>query len=431
MEQIQKDVPPAIEVHDLCKVYKLYNKPSDRLKDALLVTKQKLYKEHYALSHVDLCVKQGEAVGIIGTNGSGKSTILKIITGVLSKTSGELAVNGRISALLELGAGFNMEYTGLENIYLNGTMIGFSQQEIDDRLQDILEFADIGDFIHQPVKTYSSGMFVRLAFAVAINIDPEILIVDEALSVGDVFFQMKCFHKFEEFKEMGKTILFVSHDLSSIAKYCDRVILLNKGVKLAEGSPKDMINMYKKLLVNQLDVETLEDVSGKSPVTSEPKTGGWRDNFTINEDVLDYGEKQAEIVDFAIIDQYGAMSNIIQKGSQFSVRAKLVFHDTVKDPIFTFTIKNPQGTDITGTNTMFERVETGTVKKGEIRIVTYTQQMDLQGGDYLISLGCTGYQGDEFKVYHRLYDLVSISVISDKNTVGFFDMNTSVTVEKG
>lgn len=430
MERIQKDMPAAIEVHDLCKVYKLYNKPSDRLRDALLPTKRKLYKEHYALNHVNLSVRQGEAVGIIGTNGSGKSTILKIITGVLSKTSGDLKVNGRISALLELGAGFNMEYTGLENIYLNGTMIGFSEQEINSKLQDILEFADIGDFIHQPVKTYSSGMFVRLAFAVAINIDPEILIVDEALSVGDVFFQMKCFHKFEEFKEMGKTILFVSHDLSSIAKYCDRVILLNKGVKLAEGSPKDMINMYKKLLVNQLDVETLEDVSGKSRVTSDEKTGGWRDNFTINEDVLDYGEKQAEIVDFAIIDQYGAMSNIIQKGSRFSVRAKLVFHDTVKDPIFTFTIKNPQGTDITGTNTMFERVETGTVKKGESRVVTYTQQMDLQGGEYLISLGCTGYQGDEFKVYHRLYDLVSISVISDKNTVGFFDMNTSITVEK-
>ena len=420
----------AIEVRDLCKVYKLYNKPSDRLKDALSLTKKQNYREHYALNHVNMEVKQGEAVGIIGTNGSGKSTILKIITGVLTKTSGELKVNGRISALLELGAGFNMEYNGIENIYLNGTMIGFSKEEIDARLDDILEFADIGDFVYQPVKTYSSGMFVRLAFAVAINIEPEILIVDEALSVGDVFFQMKCFHKFEEFKAMGKTILFVSHDLSSIAKYCDRVILLNKGVKLAEGNPKDMINMYKKLLVNQLDVETLEDVSGRSKVTSEEATGGWRDNFTINDDVLDYGEKQAEIVDFAIVDEYGAMSNIIQKGSTFQVKAKLVFHDTVKDPIFTFTIKNAQGTDITGTNTMFERVETGTVEKGEERVVTYTQQMDLQGGDYLISLGCTGYQGDEFKVYHRLYDLVSISVISDKNTVGFFDMNTKITVEK-
>lgn len=429
MEENLKQVTNAIEVKDLTKIYKLYNKPSDRLKESLMLTRKKNFKEHYALRNVNLEVKQGEAVGIIGTNGSGKSTILKIITGVLSKTSGEVNVNGRISALLELGAGFNQEYTGIENIYLNGTMMGFSEEEIEARIPDILEFADIGDFVYQPVKTYSSGMFVRLAFAVAINIDPEILIVDEALSVGDVFFQMKCFHKFEEFKKMGKTILFVSHDLSSIAKYCDRVILLNQGVKLAEGEPKDMINMYKKLLVNQLDVETLEDVSERSAVTGDAKTGGWRDNFTINADVQDYGEKQAEIVDFAIIDQYGAMGNLIQKGSKFDVKAKIHFHETVKNPIFTFTIKNPKGTDITGTNTMFERVETGTVQAGEERIVTYSQQMDLQGGDYLISLGCTGYVNDEFKVYHRLYDLVSISVISDKNTVGFFDMNTQIVVE--
>ena len=431
-EERNDNAETVIEVTDLCKVYKLYNKPTDRLKESLGLSRKKQFKEHYALKHVDLTIKKGESVGIIGTNGSGKSTILKIITGVLSKTSGDVKVNGRISALLELGAGFNMEYTGIENIYLNGTMIGFTEAEIDARLQDILDFADIGDFVYQPVKTYSSGMFVRLAFAVAINIDPEILIVDEALSVGDVFFQMKCFHKFEEFQQMGKTILFVSHDLSSIAKYCDRVILLNQGVKLAEGNPKDMINMYKKLLVNQLDVDTLEDISGKSKLTLETgDADAWKQHFEINDNVIDYGERQAEIVDFAIIDQYGSFSNIIQKGSRFQVKAKLYFNDTVKNPIFTFTIKNPQGTDITGTNTMFERVETGVVEKGETRIVTYSQQMDLQGGDYLISLGCTGYVGDEFKVYHRLYDLVGISVISDKNTVGFFDMNTEITVEKG
>ncbi|MBQ7066752.1 MAG: ABC transporter ATP-binding protein [Lachnospiraceae bacterium] len=432
MNSNNKETPAAIRVEDLSKIYKLYNKPSDRLKESLGLTRKKNYKEHYALKNVSFEVAQGESVGIIGTNGSGKSTILKIITGVLTKTSGTLEVNGRISALLELGAGFNMEYTGMENIYLQGTMSGFSEEEIQSKIDDILEFADIGDFVYQPVKTYSSGMFVRLAFAVSININPEILIVDEALSVGDVFFQTKCFHKFEEFKKMGKTILFVSHDLSSIAKYCDRVILLNKGVKLAEGNPKDMINMYKKLLVNQLDVETLEDISEKSQVIDG--NGGkdsWRKNFIVNESVSDYGEKQAEIVDFAIIDQYGAMNNLIEKGTKFKVKAKLYFHEDINNPIFTFTIKNAHGTDITGTNTMFERVETGLVKKGETRIVTYEQQMDLQGGDYLISLGCTGYVGDDFKVYHRLYDLVSVSVISDKNTVGFFDMNTKITVENG
>ena len=422
----------AIKITNLTKIYKLYARNRDRLKDSLGLSKKASYKEHYALKNVDMEVKTGESVGIIGVNGSGKSTILKIITGVLNATSGDVQINGRISALLELGAGFNMEYTGLENVYLNGTMMGFTRKEIDERLQSILDFADIGDFVHQPVKTYSSGMFVRLAFAVAINIDPEILIVDEALSVGDVFFQAKCYHKFEEFKKMGKTILFVSHDLTSIAKYCDRVILLNKGVKLAEGNPKDMVNMYKKLLVHQLDEETLEDVSGKSAIGEKSEDGkAWKNNFEINPTITDYGEKQAEIVDFAIVDQYGAYSSIIEKGSVYQVKAKIHFHETVKNPIFTITIKNKQGTDITGTNNMFERIETGTVNAGEERIVTYEQKMNLQGGDYLLSLGCTGYVGDNFVVYHRLYDLVSFNVLSDKNTVGFFDMDSHITVEKG
>ena len=187
----------AICVEHLTKIYKLYNRPRDRLIESLGLSRGKvLSRDHYALRDVSFRVGKGETIGIIGTNGSGKSTILKIITGVLGATSGTVEVNGRISALLELGAGFNMEYTGIENVYLNGTMIGFSREEIDSRLQSIIDFADIGDFIHQPVKTYSSGMFVRLAFAVAINIDPEILIVDEALSVGDVFFQSKCYRKF-------------------------------------------------------------------------------------------------------------------------------------------------------------------------------------------------------------------------------------------
>ena len=421
----------AISVRDVTKVYRLYDKPIDRLKESMSISHKNYHRDFYALSGLSFQVKKGETVGIIGTNGSGKSTILKIITGVLTPTTGQVDVNGKISALLELGAGFNMDYTGIENIYMNGTMMGYTKKEMDAKLQDILDFADIGEFIHQPVKTYSSGMFVRLAFAVAINIDPEILIVDEALSVGDVFFQAKCYHKFEEFKKLGKTILFVSHDLTSIAKYCDRVVLLNKGVKLAEGSPRDMVNMYKKLLVHQLDEDTLEDVNGKSAINEHVEDGkAWKEHFEINPKLLDYGEKQAEIVDFCIIDQYGQYSSIIEKGSTCQIKAKLYFHEQVKNPIFTITIRNKQGTDITGTNTMFERVETGVVEAGESRIVTYTQRIDLQGGDYLISLGCTGYVGDEFRVYHRLYDLVGMTVLSDKDTVGFYDMNSAITVEK-
>ena len=199
-----------------------------------------------------------------------------------------------------------MEYSGLENVYLNGTMIGFSKEEIDARLDDILDFADIGDFIHQPVKTYSSGMFVRLAFAVAINIDPEILVVDEALSVGDVFFQAKCYHKFEEFKKQGKTILFVSHDLSSVSKYCDRVILLNKGVKMDEGSPKQMVDLYKQLLVGQDPVKQQEE-SG-TPSKEEKGEG----NFQANPNMLEYGNRMAEIIDFEVVDDKGVRSNTIR-----------------------------------------------------------------------------------------------------------------------
>ena len=262
-----KDI--AIRVDHLSKVYKLYHKPSDRLRETLGMKVP--VREHYALDDVSFDVYRGETVGIIGTNGSGKSTILKIITGVLNPSGGKVTVNGRISALLELGAGFNMEYSGLENVYLNGTMIGFSREEIDARLDAILSFADIGDFIYQPVKTYSSGMFVRLAFAVAINIEPEILIVDEALSVGDVFFQAKCYRKFEDFKKMGKTILFVSHDLGSISKYCDRVVLLNQGVKMDEGAPKAMVDLYKRLLVHQE-----EEAQAQAQESDEKESAGRR-----------------------------------------------------------------------------------------------------------------------------------------------------------
>lgn len=420
----------AIQVSHVSKLYKLYDKPMDRLKESLGLTREKKYKEHYALKDLSFEVKKGECVGIIGTNGSGKSTILKIITGVLNATSGDIGVNGRISALLELGAGFNPEYTGVENIYLNGTMMGFSREEIDKKLDDILAFADIGEFVHQPVKTYSSGMFVRLAFAVSINIDPEILIVDEALSVGDVFFQVKCYRKFEEFKKMGKTILFVSHDLSSISKYCDRVILLNKGEKMAEGAPKRIVDLYKQLLVNK-DDQVIEQGTQSEIVEEVLKNPGdfWKSELTLNPQLLDYGEKQAEIVDFALIDENGKISSSIVKGKNFKIRMKVRFHKDLQDPVFAFTIKDTQGTEITGTNTMFENISCGPVKKGNEKTVTFTQKMNLQGKSYLLSLGCVGFSNNKFIVYHRLYDVCNIDVISAKNTVGYYDMDSKIEIE--
>lgn len=401
----------AIRIRDVSKVYKLYNRPSDRLVDTFGLPGKKAFKEHRALDHVSFDIKKGESIGIIGTNGSGKSTILKIITGVLNQTEGDVEINGRISALLELGAGFNMEYTGMENIYLNGTMLGYTREEVDERIPEILKFADIGDFIYQPVKSYSSGMFVRLAFAVAINIEPEILIVDEALSVGDVFFQSKCYKKFEEFKEQGKTILFVSHDLSSIARYCDRVILLNKGVMLGEGSPKEMIDAYKRVLVGQ------EQKEGAAVSTG------------VNPDAQQYGNGKAVITEIMIEDDTGLNNNSILKGSYFTVHMTVKVAEDIEMPIFAFSIKDIKGTEISGTNSMIEKSFMQPVKAGEEKHISFRQRVDLQGGDYLLSFGVTGYENDDFCVYHRLYDAVNITVVSDKNTVGYYDMNSEVCVK--
>jgi teichoic acid transport system ATP-binding protein len=435
MGEIKEDI--AISVEHVSKVYRLYDKPMDRLKEALKLTKEKKYHESHALLDVNFNIKRGECVGIIGTNGSGKSTILKIITGVLNPTSGEVKVDGRISALLELGAGFNMEYSGIENIYLNGTMNGFSNAEIDARMGDILDFADIGDYVHQPVKTYSSGMFVRLAFSVAINIDPEILIVDEALSVGDVFFQAKCYHKFEEFKKMGKTIIIVSHDLSSIAKYCDRVILLNQGIKLGEGQPKEMIDDFKRVLVGQYELPTgkgegslandedIKEAVQKKAAAQKMSHG----DFAGGVNTLEYGTGDASIEEIYLTDDKGVRTNSILKGSEFSIHMQVRFNKDLPAPIFAFTIKNPKGTEITGTNTMFEKAFLEPVKAGDVKKVSFSQKMSLQGGEYLISFGVTGYEGDNFQVYHRLYDAIDVMVVSDKNTVGFYDMDSKIIVD--
>ncbi|SEA13090.1 teichoic acid transport system ATP-binding protein [Lachnospiraceae bacterium NK3A20] len=406
----------AIQVSHVTKKYKLYERNRDRVIEALGLSRKPRYTEKLALNDVSMTVYKGETVGIIGTNGSGKSTILKIITGVLTQTRGDVTVNGRISALLELGAGFNMEYNGIDNIYLNGTMIGYSEEEIREKIPDILAFADIGEYIYQPVKSYSSGMFMRLAFAVAINIDPEILIVDEALAVGDVFFQAKCYRKFDEFKKEGRTVIFVSHDLSSISKYCDRVICLNQGAKLGEGSPKEMIDIYKQVLVGQYNANEHTDRIARN----QEKDDGTKP--------LDYGSGKARIVYTDIIDDKGLKNSSIMKGTECEIRMRVEFYEDIKAPIFAFTIKNKYGVEITGTNTMFEKAFLEPVQKGDVKTISFRQRIDLQGGEYLISFGCTGYEGNDFTVYHRLYDALNLTVVSSKNSVGYYDMNSEITV---
>jgi teichoic acid transport system ATP-binding protein len=273
-----------------------------------------------------------------------------------------------------------------------------------------------------------------LAFAVAINIEPEILIVDEALSVGDVFFQAKCYRKFEEFKKMGKTILFVSHDLSSISKYCDRAILLNKGLKLDEGKPAEMIDLFKKVQVGLLDddtnpqMETTPAEEEKAETVQEEENVIWKNQMTLNPKAQDYGERDAEIIDFAVMDDSGKISNVINKGSFFKIVMKVKFHKKESNPIFAFTIKDIRGTDITGTNTMLEKIDIPDCQEGDVRVVTFRQKMELQAADYLLSLGCTTFHGDDFVVYHRLYDICNIAVIASKNSVGFYDRESEITV---
>jgi len=455
----------AIQVQDVSKIYRLYEKPIDRLKESLSLTHKSYHRDFFALSNISFQVKKGETVGIIGTNGSGKSTILKIITGVLTPTTGNVRVSGVISALLELGAGFNMDYTGIENVYMNGTMMGFTRSQMDEKLPEILEFADIGDFVYQPVKTYSSGMFVRLAFALAINVEPEILIVDEALSVGDVFFQSKCYRRMEEIRKQGTTILMVTHDMGSVIKYCDRVVLLNKGHYVAEGPAGKMVDLYKKILANQMDAleEDLAEMndfsggmdgqgsktagetdkgegsskerdadgsskclSGQEVLSGDKKPGLMKDKISINPNRTEYGNGKAEIYDLGLFDERGNLTNLLLKGEYFEIKERIRFFDTIQAPIFTYTIKDKKGADLTGTNTMFEGADVKPVGQGDEYEVTFRQKMTLQGGEYLLSMSCTGFEQGEHTVYHRLYDIASITVISNKNTVGVYDMESEV-----
>lgn len=432
----------AINVCDVTKIYRLYDKPIDRLKESISLTHKKYHKEFFALDKISFSVEKGSTVGIIGTNGSGKSTILKIITGVLNPTTGSVEVDGNISALLELGAGFNMDYTGIENIYMNGTMMGFSREQMEAKLPEILEFADIGDFVYQPVKTYSSGMFVRLAFALAINVEPEILIVDEALSVGDVFFQAKCYRRMEEIRKTGTTILMVTHDMGSVIKYCDKVILLNKGEFLAEGPAGEMVDLYKKILAGRMDdleadlakrldsnfSDMMELNNDINKTHAKEYHGLMKEKISINPNKTEYGDGRAEIYDLGLLDSKGELTNLLLKGEEFTIREKIRFNANIESPIFTFTIKDKKGTELSGTNTMFEGVEVKPVKPGDEAVVEFRQKMTLQGGEYLLSMSCTGFENGTHVVYHRLYDVTFITVISNKNTVGVYDMESKVNL---
>lgn len=327
-----------IDIKHLNKVYNLYDKPIDRLKEVLSPTHKSYHREHYALNDISLEIKKGESVGIVGKNGSGKSTLLKIITGVLNPTSGEINVKGKISALLELGAGFNPEYTGIENIYLNGTMMGYSKAEMDEKVDDIIAFADIGDFINQPVKTYSSGMFARLAFAVSINVEPEMLIVDETLSVGDTRFQIKCMDKMKEMMEGGTTVLFVSHDINAIRRFCTKCVWINEGRLKEIGSVNTVSDHYMDFL-KILDVENERK---KEEHVSEIE-------FIPKNNVV------AEVVEFKVLNIKNEIIDTMYYDETIKIRMVYdVYDETIKNPVLGVAIRSCDDKYINGLNTLLD-----------------------------------------------------------------------------
>lgn len=366
----------VIHLDNIEKAYALYPNKAAKLKEAFSVTGKSYHEAFYALKGVSFDISKGECVGIIGLNGSGKSTLLKIITEVVSPTSGTFEVNGKISALLELGAGFNMEYTGLQNIYLNSMIMGYNKEETDKKLDDILAFADIGDFIYQPVKTYSSGMFVRLAFSIAINVEPDILIIDEALSVGDVFFQQKCYQKIKEFA--GKaTVLIVSHDLNAMTKFCRRMLLMNHGQLVYDGDPQQAITQYFKIKQGEYnDNQVKPDIDLKQfDQYKSPSVNQYSGRLEV---VIEKYFYSIEQVPFSEICQQGDILKI-----SMLVNSKIV----IEDLIVGYQVRDKYGNEVFGETSLTSKVENRSLDKGQSIVCLEVAWPEIREGDYFITLG--------------------------------------------
>jgi len=417
----------VIDVKKLTKIYHLYEKPQDRLKEALHPFKKSYHHDFYAMDNVSFKINKGETIGILGKNGAGKSTLLKMITGVLTPTFGEVATKGKISSLLELGAGFNPDMTGLENIYLNGTLMGFTRAEMSTKIDAILDFANIGEFIHQPVKMYSSGMFARLAFSVSINVEPDILIVDEALSVGDMAFQMKCFKKFQDFQNEGRTILFVTHALDTILRYCNRGIVIDAGKLIYDDTPKLAVDAFKKVLSGDFYTDNTKKKSKCS--LEEDNTKPLKDFFPFHQNLDTYGNSKATIIDYGIINDTLVPSSTITYNSKFKIIMKIKINEPIVAPIFAFTLKDSKGLEITGTNSNMKYIQTDNYSQGQIVTVAFEQKANLQLGAYALSLGCVGLNESGVEVYNRIYDAIIFEVIGSAQMVGFFDLESEISIK--
>lgn len=458
----------VISARGLSKTYRIWTTPAQRLLspayekiagmlpgtlgNALHRKALSGYRDFHALQGVDLELRRGEALGIIGLNGSGKSTLLQIIAGTLRPTSGELKVNGRVAALLELGSGFNPEFTGKENVYLTASILGLTRKQTDERFDEIAAFADIGDFIEEPIKTYSSGMVMRLAFSVAAHVSPDILIVDEALSVGDARFQLKCARAIDKFIENGLTLLFVSHDTGTVKRLCQTAILLNKGRLVYSGVPNTVVNLYSKLsseggsseaLDSHLAAMRVKKASAAEtpgprpdgpPVADDPIMAAREDMLLSDERLhvqvsgheFSYGGELGQIHRVAVLDAEGHSRSLFSSGERINVRMIVGASGDFPEPIFALTVKNADGVEIYGTNTLFSRQPAAPIKAGEQHEVTFDFSLDLMPGPYFLSFGFTHFDGGKLVVLHRRYDAVKIEVHGLDRTFGIANLKARI-----
>ena len=459
----------ALSIEGVSKSYRIWATPSGRLtapcweKLASLLPSgsgasrwftrraARSYRDFWALRDVSFRVAKGESIGLVGRNGSGKSTLLQLIASTLQPTSGVVNVQGRIAALLELGAGFDAEFTGRENVYVNAAILGLSRGEIDAQIDAIAAFAEIGDFFDQPVKTYSSGMVVRLAFAVAAHVKPDILIVDEALSVGDARFQLKCARTIDRFIAQGVTLLFVSHDLSLVKRLCQRALLIDAGRVLYSGHPNDVANLYSKLLADGGSAETITaDIAAlekrthdgdsrppppAAPTNDQPPPHAFPSSLLVGEPAqgpltgheFSYGGEQGEIKTLSAHAANGEARAIYSSGETAVFRMTVIAREPVTDPIYALTLKNTAGVDIYGTNTLFSQQPAPAIAAGETHQVEFSFPLNLPAGAYFLSFGFTHFVGDNLVVIHRRYEALKIEVHSTHRTLGLIDLHATIT----
>lgn len=415
-------MPIAVRVDSVSKQYRIYDRPADRLKETLTRGRWKAHREFWALKDISFEIEAGTTTGIVGPNGSGKSTLLQIITGTLEPTHGSVSIEGRVAALLELGAGFNPEFTGIENIFMNAALMGLSKAETEHLLPEIASFAEIGDFIYQPLKTYSSGMYVRLAFAAAIAVAPELLIIDEALAVGDAVFQHRCMRRIKEMQENGTTILFVSHDPGAVRALCNRAILLNQGQKIAEGTPSDVLNRYQRIIMARQ--QAYEANLADRPATA---TEVFERPATPLSYVYRHGDGSAEVLQVELLDGARRPIELVETGEPLIVRVVYVAHADLDDVVCGFLIRNRHGIHIYGTNTELQEVPFERVNRGELTEVTF--EFNCWLAPEMFSL-CVAVHSSAGVSYDWLDGCLFFRVMSATKMEGVANLNATATTKR-